>query len=219
MLGARRGRGPARRISPVRAAAAILRARKPYASLNTANCSTHRPLASRENVANPLCSARRVSAHAFSRRLYDTGKRRLQLLREQRDLQFLQQPAERVEPRLDPPGLPVALHALVVALPPLRDRRPRAWRRAPDSPGTWRAAGRAPSGSAASAPSCAHGVAWKNPGYTRASRRARALGAEPRERRRQRVDPLRQRVVLGGDRRRAAGTRRRRPPAGGCARA
>ena len=50
-------------------------------------------------------------------------------------------------------------------------------------------------------PSCAHAVSWKKPGWTSASRRARAKAPSRASAGGSALIRLRQRVVLGGDRR------------------
>src|SRR2546427_12487166 len=66
---------------------------------------------------------RRASFRQFGPRLFDAlerhRKRRAQLLREQRDLELLEQPAERAELRRDAPRRLLALRALAIARPQL----------------------------------------------------------------------------------------------------
>ncbi len=95
----------------------------------------------------------------------------------------------------------------------------RGGRRGPDSRRTWRAAGRAPSGSAAGARAAPTASRGRSP-----DRRGHRGGAAPRRRAAAHAggsaaSALRQRLMLGRRSSRAAGTRPRRPPAGGCGRA
>ena len=125
----------------------------------------------------------RGSAQAFSSRLQDTGNGVFSSWANSDTGSSSSSQRNSLERRLRFAGLALRARAARGSAPTTPRSSPHAGHRARDSRRTWRGGGPARSGSAAHAPTCAHGVARKNPGYTRPSRRPPHFGDQTGQRR------------------------------------